>query len=117
MVTELGKVLRVIRINRNINAKEMARDFSISASYLSAIENGVRAVPVNFLSSLLSLYQLSDIEIELLNNVLKMEQITKIDISAFPESKRKLLLKITQHQFTEKEISEIYQKLERQEDC
>lgn len=112
MLTELGKVLRVIRINREINAKDMAMDLSISASYLSAIENGTRSVPDNFLSSLLSIYQLSNIEMDMLNNVLQAEDVAKLDISVFPEHKKKLLLKITQHQLTEEDVSEICKKLE-----
>ena len=113
MVTELGKVLRIIRVHRGMNAKDMAMDLSISPSYLSAIENGTRAVPNNFLSSLLAIYQLSDIEVEMVNNVFKVEQVTKLDISVLSEDKRKLLLKILQHQFTEDEMSEIYKKIKR----
>ena len=47
MITEFGKILRIIRINCGDSAKDMSEKLGISASYLSAIENGKRNVPDN----------------------------------------------------------------------
>ena len=48
MITQLGKVLRIIRINSGDSMRTMAEKLELSSSYLSAIENGKRNVPKNF---------------------------------------------------------------------
>ncbi|MDD3947051.1 MAG: helix-turn-helix transcriptional regulator, partial [Clostridia bacterium] len=40
MVTEFGKFLRVLRIQNNDTARQMAEKLNLSPSYLSAIETG-----------------------------------------------------------------------------
>lgn len=42
MITEFGKLLRIIRINTGDSARTMAEKFGMSPSYLSTIENGKR---------------------------------------------------------------------------
>ena len=41
MITEFGKLLRIIRINTGDSARTMAEKFGMSPSYLSTIENGI----------------------------------------------------------------------------
>ena len=43
MLTALGRFLRKIRIDRNELLKDMADKLEVSASFLSAVENGKRA--------------------------------------------------------------------------
>ena len=45
MITEFGKLLRIIRINTGDSARTMAEKFGMSPSYLSTIENGKRNIP------------------------------------------------------------------------
>ena len=45
MLTDLGRLLRKIRIDHGEILKDMANRFGVTASYLSAVENGKRAVP------------------------------------------------------------------------
>ena len=40
MLTEFGKVMRIIRINSNESMRDMAAKIGMSAAYLSAIETG-----------------------------------------------------------------------------
>lgn len=42
MLSELGKALRVIRINRGLLLKDMACIIGVSSSYISSIENRKR---------------------------------------------------------------------------
>ena len=44
MVTQLGKILRIIRVNTGDSMRTMAGKLGVSVSYLSAIENGKRNV-------------------------------------------------------------------------
>lgn len=39
MLTEFGKILRIIRINSGDSSRAMAKKLNLSPSYLSAIEN------------------------------------------------------------------------------
>lgn len=59
MLTEYGKVLRKIRIDRNMLLKEMADSLEVTASYLSAVEHGKREIPLNWTSKISELYHLS----------------------------------------------------------
>lgn len=58
MVTEFGKILRKLRIDRNETLKTMAEKLNITSSYLSAIERGKRAIPVSLPDRLTSIYRL-----------------------------------------------------------
>ena len=60
MVTDLGKELRKLRIDAGENLLIMAKKLDMSVSYLSAIENGVREIPVDFIEKITSVYHLSE---------------------------------------------------------
>ena len=64
MTTELGKELRKLRIDRNENLATMSEKLNISLSYLSAIENGTRKTPPDFIDKVTRAYQLSKEEAE-----------------------------------------------------
>lgn len=59
-VTSLGKKLRKIRIDHDEITLDMAKKLEISVSYLSAIENGKRAIPTNFLEKICEKYGLDN---------------------------------------------------------
>lgn len=61
-VTQLGKLIRKLRIDQGTTLRKMAETLDISSAYLSAIELGKRAVPNDFLSKLKENYKLSDLE-------------------------------------------------------
>lgn len=56
MVTPFGKKLRVIRIERDIFLKDMAEQLDVSIAYLSAVENGKRNIPDDWVEKLGNLY-------------------------------------------------------------
>ena len=62
MITEFGKLLRIIRINSGDSAKDMATKLNMSASYLSTIENGKRNIPPDMEDLLVRAYNLSERE-------------------------------------------------------
>lgn len=59
MITEFGKELRKLRIDRDETLATMAKKMGVSTSYLSAIENGLRSVPDGFMEKLIDKYKLS----------------------------------------------------------
>ncbi len=59
MITELGKEIRKLRIDKGENLSSMSKKLGISMSYLSAIENGTREIPADFVDRLSETYHLS----------------------------------------------------------
>ncbi len=80
LITEYGKVLRNIRMNRGELLKDMAINLGFTSSYLSAIENGKRNIPKGLTEKIISMYNLEGrmkIDIELAeskcNNSIKLD--------------------------------------------
>lgn len=64
MLTLLGKELRMLRLTRGEILKDMAEKLGITPAYLSAIENGKREPTRKFISSVFSVYELTEEEAE-----------------------------------------------------
>ena len=62
MLTSLGKVLRVIRMDKELLLKDMADRLGVKPSYVSSIENGKRRPSENFVQSLRDALLLTDDE-------------------------------------------------------
>ena len=58
MLTEFGKALRKIRIDKNELLKEMSDKLGVTASYLSAVEHGKREIPSEWITRITVLYNL-----------------------------------------------------------
>ena len=58
MLTEFGKVLRKIRIDKQILLKNMADTLKVSSAYLSAVENGKRRIPQDWVEKISKEYTL-----------------------------------------------------------
>lgn len=59
MLTEFGKALRKIRIDRQQLLRDMADKLGVSSAYLSAVETGKRRIPQDWVSKIASIYSLS----------------------------------------------------------
>ncbi len=59
MITELGKFLRKLRIDRGEVLLDMAGKLGVSASFLSAVENGNKRMPPKWNEILPDIYSLS----------------------------------------------------------
>lgn len=62
MLTELGKILRKIRIDRQELLRDMAHNLGVSAAYLSAVENGKRNAPMAWIEKIIQEYHLNSVE-------------------------------------------------------
>lgn len=78
-VTDFGKFLRKLRIDRSTTLRRMAEILGISPGYLSAIELGKREVPFDLVEKVHEAYSLSVDELEEANALADM-QITKVNI-------------------------------------
>ena len=72
MITEFGKLLRIIRINTGDSARTMAEKFGMSPSYLSTIENGKRNIPPEMEELVIRAYDLSEHDKEKLRKTLNI---------------------------------------------
>ena len=56
MITNLGKFLRVYRIEHGLLLYDMAKSLNMRSSELSGIEMGRKPIPTNFLEKLIEIY-------------------------------------------------------------
>lgn len=63
MLTKFGKQLRSLRLETNQRLKDMAGVLGVTVAYLSAVENGKRAIPDNWIEKIADEYHLSDDEV------------------------------------------------------
>lgn len=60
MLTQLGKFLRKLRIDKNEILKDMADKLGVTVSFLSAVENGKKRMPSSWNTKICELYDLDD---------------------------------------------------------
>lgn len=84
MLSEYGKILRKIRIDRGELLGDMAGKLEISPALLSYIENGKREIPQDFTEKLKSCYDLDSIIIESLQ-MAEMQSRKALKIELHPE--------------------------------
>jgi len=60
MLTEFGKMLRKIRIDKGLLLKDLAGALSISPAYLSAVETGKKPIPDDFLGRIARYFDYSE---------------------------------------------------------
>ena len=63
MLTELGKLLRKIRIDRQELLRDMASTLGVSVAYLSAVETGKRNAPIAWCNKIIQAYHLNSDEV------------------------------------------------------
>ena len=108
MLTEFGKLLRIIRINSGDTSRDMAKKLGFSPSYLSAIESGKRNVPIDMERLLSRSYLLSQIDLEKLRTAMfSSGGAVKINLTDFAEKKQKVIMAIAQDDISDNVLDEI----------
>ena len=108
MLTEFGKLLRIIRINGGDSAKDMAKKLNMSPSYLSTIENGRRNIPQDMEALLVKAYKLSDHDREKLRKAMvRSSDTVKIDLTELAEKKKQMIYEITKGNLDEDTIDQL----------
>jgi transcriptional regulator with XRE-family HTH domain len=108
MVTEFGKILRIIRINKNESMRDMAEKFKISAAYLSAIENGKRGIPDNLEDLIIKNYDLTDKDkAKLKKAIMDSTNKIKIDLTDLAEKKKQVYFALQNNKLDESTINKL----------
>ena len=68
MITDFGKVLRKLRIDKGLKLYDMAQRLGKSSAWLSYIETGRRKVPMGLADEIADLYSLAAEERKMLND-------------------------------------------------
>lgn len=66
MLTEFGKCLRRIRLEKGQRLKDMADILNITSAYLSSVENGIRKPTKELVNKLINKYNFNDNEKQVL---------------------------------------------------
>ena len=81
MLVAIGRYLRKLRIDRGELLKDMSDKFGVTASYLSAVENGKRNFPSEWETQIIEHYHLNEAEqIELRNAITESAESVKIEL-------------------------------------
>ena len=84
MVNEFGKFIRKLRIDLNLNMKDMADVLGVKTSFLSSIELSKKAIPDSIIDKIIEYYALSESQKEeLLDAVAKTRGKVEIQLNQF----------------------------------
>ena len=93
MLTEIGKLLRKLRIDRGEVLKDMADKLNVSSAYLSAVEVGKRTIPEHWAAEIIRLYSLEGKVADELTFLADASLKTiKLDIEGLGQKKREAAL-------------------------
>lgn len=114
MITEFGKELRILRIEKDENINAMAKKLGISIAYLSAIESGKRSIPSDLVDKIIEKYHLDKERREVLR---EKEAISSnsinMNLSLVTPDQRKLVFALSRklNDLTDEECLEILGKI------
>ncbi|WP_431811379.1 helix-turn-helix domain-containing protein [Lysinibacillus sp. FW12] len=93
MLNSFGKFCRKLRIDKGELLKDMATKLGVTSSYLSAVENGKRNVPHNWIEKISEIYLLNSSEInELERSFDESKKVVQIDFSGYSSEEKNDLL-------------------------
>lgn len=93
MYTKFGEFVRVLRIKNHQVMGDMAKFLGTTTPFLSAVENGRKNVPKEWLSIISDYYRLSDDERKELEEAIEESKLqTKINMKDSSEMQRKVAL-------------------------
>lgn len=118
VITAFGKFLRVLRMDNEEILKDMAEKLDVTSSFLSAVENGKKKIPGDWLEKISDLYSLSnDMTIELQNAISETNECVEIKLTNLSLKQRELAFSFARKLkgFDENEIQEIWQLLNEEQ--
>ncbi len=93
MLTPLGRVIRKLRLDYNKRLKDMADDFSVPSSYLSAIENGRKQASDAFVSKVHGYFKDSGMSLQEWRDLaIGSKNMVKVDLSGATELEREVVM-------------------------
>lgn len=119
MLTEVGKYLRKLRIDRGEILRDMAVKLNVSSAFLSAVENGKKNMPDTWVTKLAAIYELSSIQVdELKNAILKSRNEVELNLRNVPDENRQLAISFARQfdSLDEETVKSIMRLLKRHEE-
>ena len=114
MLTKLGKLLRVVRIEKGESMRTMASKLDLSLSYLSAIENGKRNVPNGFEELFANTYELNEEEREELKAAVQdSTDKVKFSVDNMDNTRKEILFALAENQLDDDTIVELCEVIKR----
>lgn len=93
MISKFGNFIRKVRSKENESLRKMASKLGITPSFLSAMEVGRKTIPLEYISKIGELYNLSDEEtIELENSVYETNERVSIELDIMNEAQKDISL-------------------------
>jgi transcriptional regulator with XRE-family HTH domain len=93
VLTLFGKFSRKLRIDHGELLKEMADKLGVTSSYLSAVENGKRNVPREWVDKITNLYSLNKEQYNELKEAVQGSQINlKIDLKGLNSEEKHIMM-------------------------
>ncbi|MEK3935908.1 helix-turn-helix transcriptional regulator [Sporosarcina sp. FSL W7-1349] len=93
MLNSFGKFCRKLRIDKGELLKDMATRLGVTSSYLSAVENGKRNVPRNWIEKISEMYSLNEQEIgELKRSFDESKKVVQLNFEGFSSEEKNDLL-------------------------
>lgn len=120
MLTEIGKFLRKLRIERGEILKNMADKLGVSSSFLSAVENGKKKMPPNWKDIIISMYQLNDLETFNWDKAIaQTANVVELSIDGLQPDRSDVAIAFARQfpDFTSEDLNEIKRFLERRKDA
>jgi len=118
MLTSFGKFCRKLRIDKNELLKGMASKLNVTSAYLSAVENGKRKIPDNWIKVLPKIYDLNEAEINELRESydLSISEI-KIDLGSANSNQKKIVTSFARkfHSLDDDDLSKIKRLLNKKD--
>lgn len=98
MLSEYGKILRKIRIDKGLTLAQMAKAVGITSAYLSTIERGNRKIPKYLTQNVINHYELSNEQVAELQKAeyLSIDSI-EIELSDIDLDKKTLVLSLAKN--------------------
>lgn len=111
--TKFGELMRILRIKHHEVMGDTAKVLKVSVPFLSAVENGKKNIPPNWINLLAIHYELGDEEVERLSNAADFSKTqVKLDLRDVGTSKREAALQLARSfddidEVTAKKISDL----------
>ena len=116
MVTQLGKILRIIRINTGDSMRDMAAKIGMSATYLSAIETGKRNIPSNMEELLFTHYNFSEKDKKRIKDAIaESASQVKIDLTEMAEKQKKIIYSVAKGEIDEATLDKLCEIIKNKE--
>lgn len=115
MLTEVGKFLRKVRIDHDEILRNMATKLDVSASFLSAVENGKKRIPTEWISEIPRIYNFDEkMKEDFEKSIIYTEESFNIDLSNISKEKKELAISFARslNDFNAEQIAAINKILE-----